>query len=86
METNKTAGRGKERHMTDKIMFADTMAKSLGSTASSIMTDCEKYGMTWGCDEDCPALNRGECKIYKNVEDMRSDLSGARMGERGEEE
>ena len=27
------------------------------------MTDCENYGMTWGCDVDCPALRRGECEL-----------------------
>ena len=26
------------------------------------MTECEKYGYTYGCDSECPVLMRGECK------------------------
>lgn len=45
----------------DKIGFANTLAET-GSRAFLGMTECEKYGMTWGCDEDCPVYQRGECK------------------------
>jgi len=31
--------------------------------------DCFNYGSVDGCDEDCPALNHGECEIYESVED-----------------
>ena len=56
--------------MEEKIAFAYTLAElGLGVTASSIMTDCEKYGMRYGCGEDCPQLQRGECEIYKDVDD-----------------
>lgn len=56
--------------MEEKIAFSNTLAElSLGITASSIMTDCEKYGMCYGCNEDCPQLQRGECEIYKDVDD-----------------
>ena len=34
------------------------------------MTDCEKFGMTYGCQEDCPQLLRAECEIFKNVEEF----------------
>lgn len=52
-----------------KKSFANTItAWDLGETASSVMTDCEKFGMTYGCKEDCPQLERGECEIYENVE------------------
>ena len=27
---------------------------------------CMRYGMTWGCDTDCPVLNRGECELQEN--------------------
>ena len=53
-----------------KMAFAEFMALSLGTTAASIMTDCEKFGMTYGCQEDCPQLQRGECKIYKSVDEL----------------
>lgn len=26
------------------------------------MTECERYGYTYGCDSECPVLMRGECK------------------------
>lgn len=56
--------------MDEKMIFANTLAEIvLGTTASSIMNDCEKYGMVSGCDEDCPQLQRGECEIYKDVDD-----------------
>lgn len=25
------------------------------------MTECEKYGYTYGCDSECPVFMRGEC-------------------------
>ena len=41
---------------------------SLGSNNESRMeTDCEKFGMTWGCKEDCPVLQDGKCDIYASV-------------------
>jgi len=53
----------KNREM-EKKLFANTMTeKDLGVMASSVMTDCEKYGMTWGCDIDCPVLQMGECEL-----------------------
>ncbi|MEQ2677985.1 hypothetical protein AAAU98_14675 [Enterocloster citroniae] len=53
-----------------KLTFANTLAElGLGITAASIMTDCERYGMSYGCDEDCPQLQRGECEIYNDVDD-----------------
>ena len=51
-----------------KDIFANTI-NELGSHSCFMENDCEKYGMTWGCDEDCPVLNKGECKIYSSVEE-----------------
>lgn len=45
----------------DKIGFANALAET-GSHAFLGMSECERYGMTWGCDEDCPVYQRGECK------------------------
>jgi hypothetical protein len=60
-----------------KINFAGELAyQGLGVTAYSIMTDCEKFGMTYGCQEDCPQLERGECEIYKNVETYNKEVNG----------
>ncbi len=61
--------------MKNKNSFANTITEmDLGITASSIMTDCEKFGMTWGCQEDCPQLERGECEIYKSVEEFLKEV------------
>lgn len=45
-----------------KAAFASTLA-DLDSHTPAGMSDCESYGMTWGCDEDCPVLLRGECEL-----------------------
>ena len=51
------------------VEFANTTAElDLGVTASSVMTECEKYGMCYGCDIYCPVLQRGECKCEDNKE------------------
>ena len=42
-----------------KVDFANTLA----DTVSLFMSDCERYGMTWGCDIDCPVLQRGDCEL-----------------------
>lgn len=31
------------------------------------MTVCEEYGMTAGCDENCPALLDGKCPIQDEI-------------------
>ena len=42
--------------------FANEMAiMDLGTTAASVMTECEKYGMCYGCDQHCPVLIAGKC-------------------------
>ena len=51
-----------------KEMFANTI-NELGDNAFLGMSACEKYGMTWGCDEGCPVLNEGKCEIYSSVEE-----------------
>ena len=32
------------------------------------MTECEKYGYTYGCDSECPVFMRGECKHADEME------------------
>ena len=46
------------------LSFAKTInEKHLGITASSIMTDCEHHGMTYGCTIDCPVLQEHKCDL-----------------------
>jgi hypothetical protein len=57
--------------MSNKLIFADTITEiDLGAMASSVMSDCEKFGMTWGCRSDCPVFQRGKCKdvFFENIE------------------
>ena len=44
--------------------FARTINEHhLGIAAASIMTDCEHYGITYGCTVNCPVLMRGKCEL-----------------------
>jgi hypothetical protein len=47
-----------------KLEFAKAITEQdLGVTASSVMSDCYKYGMTYGCDVECPVLKSGNCEL-----------------------
>jgi len=46
--------------------FADEITE-LDQGLPKGMSECEKYGMTWGCDTGCPVLRRGECE-HKDTE------------------
>ena len=63
--------------------FANTLALSLGTTAASIMTDCEKFGMAYGCQLDCPQLERGECEIYSSIDEMEKERANERNSGKG---
>jgi len=43
-----------------KAEFANTIQHLSGMPP---MSDCFNYGMTWGCDIDCPVLRRHECEL-----------------------
>ena len=45
----------------EKIGFARTLA----DTISLSMTECERYGMCYGCDTGCPVLNDGNCEFQE---------------------
>lgn len=47
---------------TLKDSFAHTITE-LDNRLPKGMSDCERYGMTWGCDIGCPVLQRGECEL-----------------------
>lgn len=47
--------------MSDAKMEFATVLAEYGSHGFLGLTECEKYGMAWGCDEDCPVYQRGEC-------------------------
>jgi len=39
------------------------LANTFADTIYIGMSACERYGMTWGCDIDCPVLRTGNCKL-----------------------
>lgn len=39
------------------------LANTFADTGSLSMSACERYGMTWGCDIDCPVLQAGKCEL-----------------------
>ena len=46
--------------MSHKLKFARTL-NSLGSHAFLGGTDCHHFGITYGCQSDCPVFERGGC-------------------------
>ena len=55
-------------------MFANTI-NELGQT-SLMANECERFGMTWGCREDCPALNKGKCEHWKDADEFLESEGG----------
>lgn len=45
---------------TAKVAFA----KILSDKINPGMSECESYGMAYGCDEYCPVYQEGLCEIY----------------------
>lgn len=45
-----------------KLSFAKTI-NNYGDNAFLGMTDCEHYGITYGCDPECPVFASGNCEI-----------------------
>lgn len=60
--------------MKEKTAFANSICSYDEGLSYPNMTECEIYGMTWGCDEDCPVLQRKECELQEEVEEK---LGGA---------
>lgn len=66
--------------MSNRTMFANAISE-LGSSSNLSANECERFGMTWGCQPDCPVFERGDCKIgLENLGDKRF------LGEIGDEE
>ncbi len=59
-----------------KSSFANTLADFI----SVGMTGCEKYGMAWGCDIDCPVLQSGDCEndetddLIKEIKESKTNI------------
>jgi len=55
-----------------KAEFANTI-NEIGTHANLSANECERYGMTWGCDENCPVFRCGKCKM-EDVEAFRVQI------------
>lgn len=53
----------------DKMAFANTICSNDKRLSYPNMTECERYGITWGCDEDCPVYQRKECELQEELEE-----------------
>lgn len=51
--------------MSCKQGFANTINSHTPHLSFPNMTACESYGMTWGCDPDCPTYIEGKCEIQE---------------------
>lgn len=62
--------------MKEKIDFANLICSQDNGLSYPNMTECERYGMTWGCDKDCPVFQRKECELQEeNERQFRGVLS-----------
>lgn len=52
----------------DKIGFANSICGMDNNLSYPNMTECERYGITWGCDKDCPVFQRKECELQEEIE------------------
>ena len=55
--------------MGNRYSFAQTI-NELTMSSNLSASECETFGMTWGCKPDCPVFERGECKdcFSENIE------------------
>lgn len=51
--------------MNYKQAFANALC-DMDDNLPKSLTDCESYGMTWGCDKACPTFKYGNCEICKD--------------------
>lgn len=54
--------------MKEKTAFANSICSYDEGLSYANMTECERYGITWGCDKDCPVFQRKECELQKENE------------------
>lgn len=50
--------------------FADTINAHNDGLSFPNMTDCESYGMTFGCTPECPTYLSGKCEIEEENKEI----------------
>jgi len=63
-----------EYDYNDSFNVAKTINELHESLPKGIMTDCENFGMTFGCREDCPVFRRGKCE-FQYSENLNMTIS-----------
>ena len=57
--------------MMSKMGFANEI------NGTRLGDECHRFGITWGCQPDCPVFERGECEIQeenkKKFEQLNKD-------------
>ena len=46
-----------------------TILDELINGGNPVMTDCERYGMSFGCSVDCPVYQAGKCEIKDEIKE-----------------
>lgn len=53
--------------MSLRSEWANTI-NTIGDHACLLGSECDRFGITWGCRPDCPVFERGECEIQEENE------------------
>lgn len=56
----------------DKLNFG-RMLNETGPNGFITSSECHNYGSMSGCDENCPPLLKGECKVFHEFKDQLPD-------------
>ena len=64
-----------------RAIFAETLADMNTSNATHFESECERFGMTWGCKPDCPVFERGECEKFGMTWGCKPDCPVFERGE-----
>ena len=52
-----------------KTNFINTLINLDGNLPKG-MSECEKYGMFFGCDKCCPVFRDGKCELQQELEEQ----------------
>lgn len=61
-----------------KMDLANSICSNDKGLSYPNMSECERYGITWGCDEECPVFQRKECELQEEVEEKLGGILSER--------
>lgn len=50
--------------MNIQAIFAETI-NNIGSNTGHMTSECENFGMTYGCKPECPVFMEGRCELQE---------------------